>query len=504
MRPAHLTGQQVDDPTDSGKNLSGIRLDTRQTVRYPGAPNWADQTVVSGTDGLEDENSTVILSGVIKDLTWFAPRSVWKKRIGGKVYYFKGDGSGEKTIASYAAALMQLADRQEKRAIEIRADLATWQKEQFTDVSARHGERIAQAVVWGRKEMPLSEAVESYLTDKLARHEQGEIVMATYEQCRFLTRRIQGVLEHLKPSVVSVNQINADVLSRFRQEVLTGNKNTLTTRSHLLRYCKWFVKWCWENGKLYEMPRNIDSFAKVKIFKETEVAVFTFDQVRKILGCCVSDHQKLYVLLMLNCGFAYQDIADLKPSEYADGFIDRARSKTDIPGRWYLWTETRRLLDMLGQRKGEHLLTTMKGGCLIKRRIENKKMVSSNAIESSLKSRLFGINGDVPKMLEEWGIRGTPYMFRKTVANEIERLVDRETAKTYLAHADGSVAEKNYLQRKYEKLTAALKMVETLLMSEQPADGDQASGEGLGGYKGDTEGCFGAKNEQETEMKKPL
>lgn len=277
------------------------------------------------------------------------------------------------------------------------------------------------------------------------------------------------------------------------------------TRSHLLRFCKWFVKWCWENGKLYDMPRNIDRFAKVKIVKEAEVSVFTFDQLKALLGCCISEIQKLYALLMLNCGFSYQDLADLKPSEYVDGFIERQRSKTKVPGRWYLWAETRRLLDKFAHRTGDHLLTNRNGGCLITKRIENGKMVSTNAIESCVRTRLFVKNQPkVRSLLDEWGIRGNPYMFRKTVANEVERLVDRETAKTFLAHADESIAEIHYLRRKYEKLTEALKAVEKLLLPEQITVAVRHRGKLPKGYKGDTEGGFEARNDPKQPIEKPL
>lgn len=392
-------------------------------------------------------------------VSWFAPRKVWKKYIRGKVHYLKGDGSGQPTEASRAAALVQLGQLYQTAADKTRSELEQWQTTEFTDVADKLGTPIAKKI-FDVPEIPIEAAVVQYQADKLARFTNGEIVADTYEQSRNLTNRMRDILAELTPPVTMVNQINADSLSRYRSWVLNGNEYSASTRRDLLRFCKWFVTWAWENGKLDAMPRNINSFAKVTVTKDTEVRYFTIEQAKQLIALALTDIQKLYILLMLNCGFSYQDISDLKPSEYKDGYIERQRSKTDIPGKWYLWKHTKTLLDKLANRKGDNLLTDRNGKPLIKNTLVGSRIKRSNPVECSLKTRFFG-KKRVKALLKQWKLTATPYTFRKSGANWVETAADLATAKTYLAHADGSVAETNYLARKYEKLTAALKDIES-------------------------------------------
>ncbi len=392
-------------------------------------------------------------------LTWFEPRKTWKKKVRGKVHYLKGDGSGQPTEASKAVALFELGRILEAAADGVRGELEAWNKEQYAEVAEKFGQPTARKI-WNVPDITLEVAVGNYQADKLARFQQGEIVADTYEQSRVITNQMRETFAKLQPPVLAVNQITADSLSRYRSWVLNGNEYSASTRRDLLRFCKWFVTWAWENGKLFDMPRNINSFAKLKLTKEKEVAYFSIEQVKALLPLASTKVQKLYILLMTNCGFSYQDISDLKPSEFKGDYIERQRSKTAVPGKWLLWKETKKLLTQFAKSEGANLLTDNKGQPLIKNKLVGNVIKRSNPIECSLKTRFFG-RKDVKALVASWKMsKATPYMFRKSGANWVETASDKDTAKTYLAHSDGSVAEVNYLTRKYSKLTKALKAIE--------------------------------------------
>ena len=83
----------------------------------------------------------------------------------------------------------------------------------------------------------------------------------------------------------------------------------------------------------------------------------------KTLLAGATDRDKLYLLLMMNCGFTQVDIANLKQDEvdFKAGTITRKRSKTQdydkVPTvRYPLWKTTLALLKVFHDQKGDLVL----------------------------------------------------------------------------------------------------------------------------------------------------
>src|SRR5262245_30191125 len=90
---------------------------------------------------------------------------------------------------------------------------------------------------------------------------------------------------------------------------------------------KSFLKWTWEIGT--ELPRNFRSKSLRTPVANREIVTFSIDVVKTLLAES-PDTLRLYLVLMLNCGFQQTDIAELEHGEvdWTSGRIARKRSKT--------------------------------------------------------------------------------------------------------------------------------------------------------------------------------
>ncbi len=125
---------------------------------------------------------------------------------------------------------------------------------------------------------------------------------------------------------------------------------------------KMFTRWCYKVELLDKCPRNLDDKSLNIIPQSNKVQVWEVAEVQALLSAA-SEKLKLYLLLMMNCGFTQIDVSDLTPTEvnWTDGTITRKRSKTQrhegAPEvTWTLWRETFRLLKKYGKRDGDRCL----------------------------------------------------------------------------------------------------------------------------------------------------
>lgn len=400
-----------------------------------------------------------------KGLTWFAPRKCWKKKFQGKAYYFKGDNSGEPSTENYATALQQARACFVSEAVEASEAVESNKEEGIAEIASIAGHQYARMAM-GLPDIPLDTAIDEYVIDKKIRYQNKEISISSYEQALNMLNVVKAFFAQLQVS--SLNLISETVLNDF-QRLIKSNANdkySPVTIKHILRYAKWFINWAWENGKLDNLPRNINSFSKFKLQKVSEVDVFTMPQIKELLSH-TNKRQRLYILLMANCGFSHEDISNVKAIEYDGSYIDRERTKTDVPGKWYLWAETVKSIEALKTTKpSEYLFLTRNGFQLTHTSLkEDGKVSRANCIAVSLRREFFATS-KIQALLKKWKLtRAYPYMFRKSIADRVEAISDRDTAQVYLAHADSSVAEKHYLTRKYEKLEIALKQIEQELFA---------------------------------------
>jgi len=172
---------------------------------------------------------------------------------------------------------------------------------------------------------------------------------------------------------------------------------------------------------------------------------FTVEEVRELLAAS-RERTRLFMLLMLNCGFTQKDISDLKPSEVdlRRGYITRKRSKRQryksaIVVSWTLWPETVRLLKKHRSKSPEHFLTSEKGSPLV---VQTEHDLIGDAFR---------------KVQKKTGITKPLKAFRKTAASELyKEPTYSRFAQYFLAQEPSEVADTNYIKPAQEQLDEAI------------------------------------------------
>lgn len=166
---------------------------------------------------------------------------------------------------------------------------------------------------------------------------------------------IRGGLRYLKETVgayLSIDELaKPERISGYYQSLLKEIKNEViaagTGRSRLV-VAQQFLKWCWQNGVIDELPRNLSTLTISVERKEPKL--FDLELFRAIYHAG-TDRTKLYMALIANTGMRNSDIASLTLKQYdrETGRLSHSRIKTKAknPPRvnYLLWEETRRLLE---------------------------------------------------------------------------------------------------------------------------------------------------------------
>jgi len=139
-------------------------------------------------------------------------------------------------------------------------------------------------------------------------------------------------------------------------------------------FFKRFVEYLAEK-KLLGLPGNL--YSKPFKFKVEAAAVKKYDtaEVRNVLAV-LTDRQRLYAMLGLNCGMTSADIGQLRKDMIEGGKLTRKRVKTDkwdkVPTVTYvLWPETLELLARCGSDHPTLVLTGKTGEALWSSRLES-------------------------------------------------------------------------------------------------------------------------------------
>ena len=167
--------------------------------------------------------------------------------------------------------------------------------------------------------------LDTFLATKKQQAESGQITAGWYDVLCYR-------LEHVRRYVgeISVEHVNSNMLATFYKNLLgeiEAGKITTTYAREILTSAKMFVRWLWENEVVENLPRNL---AKLQITADTPtIKTLSVAEIKTLLTEA-SGRTRLYILLMLNCGYTGIDISDLKPAEidWQRGVIMRKRSKT--------------------------------------------------------------------------------------------------------------------------------------------------------------------------------
>lgn len=151
--------------------------------------------------------------------------------------------------------------------------------------------------------------VDSYLAEKRAKVEAGELSAGRYDPLRVHLHHVRDWLGSSLP----VNSISGKVVKGYHAELLTGVASDKWSSHYAhdrMNAFKGFVRWLWRTEAIDALPRILDSSSQdLKISKKlTSPSVFTIDEVKTLLGAA-TDRTRLYILLMLNTGMQQKDIS---------------------------------------------------------------------------------------------------------------------------------------------------------------------------------------------------
>ena len=202
-----------------------------------------------------------------------------------------------------------------------------------------------------------------------------------------------------------------------------------------------------------------------------EIEVLTVEEIKELFGKAL-ERERLYLLLMLNCGFYPVDIGTLKHSEYKDGRITRKRTKTrkrsdKVPTVSYrLWKETDALLTKYRSEDPELVLLNRNGTPLWKEVEKNGKFCRI----SNVKCNFFRIQ-------KKSGITKSLKHLRKTASTMLgSHLQYGRYAEYFLGEAPRSVADTHYVKPSQEQFDKAVKWLgEQFGFTTEPGQRPRAS-----------------------------
>lgn len=227
--------------------------------------------------------------------------------------------------------------------------------------------------------------------------------------------------------------------SKDTQKIQATKQVSQATALSWINGVKSFLVWASEDERInYILPRHARQLWQIRpeALEEQNIREITSAELTKLwLGCNNSKartkdkgkRRRLFLLLGLNCGFGFADIATLTAENIKDGFIWKLRHKTRKTNsklartKWLLWKETAELL---------------------------KEYMPLKVTKNNIRMAWVRLN-EVTKLSISFG------KLRKTGAMMMERYGGRELADMYLAHSRKGIID-SYSHPDWAKLSSAL------------------------------------------------
>ncbi len=272
------------------------------------------------------------------------------------------------------------------------------------------------------------------MDDFLAQAKRGDLSVGRYEKISYFMKTFLGFFGRETDS----NTITEAALLEYRKEI-TGRLNSgkggqLSDYSarYLLQFAGRFIRWLWRSRYLQEQPRNIETFATVKVQKRS-IKVFTVEQVKALWKACTNDRQRLFIALAINTGVNQADMAKLTPSHLEPPHLVLHRGKTGVKGCWKMWDVTRRLIDSCKRTGAKNptdlLFLTRKGMPLV----ETGFRKNGGTFRNDSVRQVFD------DLLDKVGIDGTFVMLRKTPANILKAKGYGDVIQFFLSHENDAL-----------------------------------------------------------------
>ncbi len=284
------------------------------------------------------------------------------------------------------------------------------------------------------------------LIERFLAHQDGRLRQAQISKARRESLRAHlATLSSEVGEATEIEEISPEFLSKYHHalsKMIDADRLTQTTASDKFAAAKTFIRWMWSEGIVMELPRNIDSCELTFTRTPREHRQFTFEEVHDILALPTPDRTRLYILLMLNCGFTQADVANLLPSEvdFEQGTITRKRTKTrgktSVPVvRYTLWPKTLALLQQEQTEGGTRVLLNQRG----------EPLLTETLLESGKYKKTDNIRSAWNRLCKRRGVDLPLSGFRKTSASllrsqpQFVSIYDH-----FLGHAPTSVADRHY------------------------------------------------------------
>ncbi len=391
------------------------------------------------------------------DLTWDSTNTRWRVMYRGKrfVVSCRQLGTPESKEASYQAAN---AWWQAKRA-EI--DGQTLADPHYVAVKA-----IGQRIDWSKKFDPANENIASDVTflgseqwearlEATAEDKPVKGKTTTEHLAEYLTveglRASSGQLSKAEYGItklcldyfvawlgVDVTRLDAQKWEDYWAH-LVGLDISIEYKKKRFRHARNFVLWLDSKGVLLA-PRNMSN-RKYKFGSSIKaIETMTLRDVQELVDGAPGQ-LKLHLMLMINCGYTQQDIADLRRDEidFKAGRITRKRSKTSdvstVPTVSYkLWKPTLALLKQYVQPSGDLALLTISGQPWVRPTLQDGKF-----------QRIDSIKSNFVHLQKKTGINKAIKLLRKTSASLLNSHETHcQQVALFLGHSPRTMAERHY------------------------------------------------------------
>ncbi|QDV35356.1 tyrosine-type recombinase/integrase [Tautonia plasticadhaerens] len=256
----------------------------------------------------------------------------------------------------------------------------------------------------------------------------------------------QGRLKHFRQWIgerTPIDSINADRWESYWR-YLIGKKWSSEYKKSIHRSARTFLDWLVGKGVIDPLPNLNDRrhrFQDNRPDDEADIDPMPIDDFRRLIEHTKDTPTELYLLLMANCGFYPQDIADLKPGEvrWDAGRIVRRRSKTKREKRpprvdYPLWPRTLELLGRFRSSSPEHVLLSSKGTVLVDRWMDGNKTKKKDNVALAIK-----------RTRDLIGVSHPPKAIRKRSATLIRSNPHYADLRFhFLGHAPPTIADEHY------------------------------------------------------------
>lgn len=288
------------------------------------------------------------------------------------------------------------------------------------------------------------------------------------------TNQLKHILKDIPLATVGAIELRELVDAIFASDLSDASK------FNLVKLLRGAMDWC-DRHEIWLAPRRFNEFFRCKWKRGGVIRTFDKSELRS-LWVAADDDQRLYLALMLNCGFTSIDIARLeyasgralshepeayeegvtyvipsgpwkkregeKSGWFADWHIAGKRTKTNVFGAFGLWEETAMLLA-----KRLHVGTAIlsdDGQPLLSLSVEGAR---TDLVGQSLRKL-------IRKVHTAGGCRKLPVKaLRKTGSQFVRDAGGLEMSKIFLRHSAESMAERHYNRGNFGRLGEVLTAV---------------------------------------------